>query len=123
MRKLALAVMLMPLCACSSFGWEGRGGGVTEDQKARGLQDVASLAGDYETEAFYRGVRRRMDGRNNALGRDLTSIQDFIDRHVWNYNKNDPYVNYPSDTTSLGQFARFGISTVATLPLVDEVVK
>ncbi|MBL8753627.1 MAG: hypothetical protein JNK15_10020 [Planctomycetes bacterium] len=121
MRKLAIVLTLLPLAACSTFGWEGQGGGVTAEQRARGIKDVAALSSEYNQQNFYRQVRRRSDGRNNAFGRDLMSIQDFMDRHLWNYNANDPYVNYPSDTTKLEHVGRFGLTTVSSLPLVDEV--
>jgi hypothetical protein len=67
-------------------------------------------------------LRRRNDGRNNAFGRDLMAVQDFIDRHVWNYNQNDPYVNYSNDTTKLGHVGRFGLMQASTVPGVDEIV-
>jgi hypothetical protein len=121
MRKLALVLTLLPLAACSTFGWEGQGGGVSQDQKNRGIKDVAALSGEYNSQHFFREVRRRSDGRNNAFGRDLMGITDFLDRHIWNYNANDPYVNYPSDTTKLEHVGRFGLMTISSLPLVDEV--
>ncbi len=121
MRKLALVLTLLPLAACSTFGWEGQGAGVTKDQKARGIKDVAALSNEYNSQQFFREVRRRSDGRNNAFGRDLMAIQDFIDRHVWNYDVNDPYVNYPSNTTKLEHIGRFGLMTLSSVPLVDEV--
>jgi hypothetical protein len=85
---------LLPLAACSSFGWEGQGAGLTPEQKKRGLKDVTALSNEYNSQQFFREVRRRSDGRNNAFGRDLMRISDFIDRHVWNYDVNDMYVNY-----------------------------
>jgi hypothetical protein len=121
MRKLALVLTLLPLAACSSFGWEGQGAGVTQEQKNRGIKDVASLSSEYGSQKFFRDVRRRSDGRNNAFGRDLMAMSEFFDRHLWNYNVNDPYVNYPSDTTKLEHVGRFGMTTVSSLPLVDEV--
>lgn len=121
MRTLALALTLLPLCACSSFGWQGRGGSLSEDQKSRGLKEVSALSSEHETAQFFRGLRARNDGRNNAFGRDLMAIQDFIDLHFWNYNKNDPYVNYPSDTTKFEHLGRFGLVTVTSLPPVDEL--
>ena len=122
MRKLALVLTLLPLAACSSFGWEGQGTSVTEDQKKRGIKDVASLSSEYNSQAFFRDVRRRSDGRNNAFGRDMMAITDFMDRHLWNYNANDPYINYPSDTTKFEHLGRFGLMTLTSVPGVDEVV-
>ena len=85
MRTFALVLALVPLASCSTFGWEGQGAGVTKEQAARGIKDPAALASTYETQSFFRSVRRRSDGRNNAFGRDLMSITNFIDRHFWNY--------------------------------------
>jgi hypothetical protein len=121
MRTFALVLTLLPLAACSSFGWEGQGAGVSPEQKKRGIRDVAQLSSDYETQSFFRSVRRRMDGRNNAFGRDLMSIQDFLDRHLWNYDVNDPYVNYPSNTTKLEHVGRFGLMVASSVPGVDEI--
>ena len=121
MRKLALVLTLLPLAACSTpFTWEGQGS-ISEDQKNRGIKDVASLSNEYNSQNFFREVRRRSDGRNNAFGRDLMAIQDFFDRHIWNYNANDPSVNYPSNTTKLEHIGRFGLVTVTSLPFVDEI--
>lgn len=121
MPKLALVFTLLPLAACSTFGWEGQGTSLTDAQKKRGLRDVASLSNEYESQSFFREVRRRSDGRNNAFGRDLMNVTDFIDRHFWNYDVNDPTINYPSNTTKLEHIGRFGLMTVSSLPLVDEV--
>jgi hypothetical protein len=119
MRKLALALVLLPLAACSTFGWES-GSTVTSEQQQRGIKDVTTLANKYETESWFRSVRRRSDGRNNAFGRDLMNISDFIDRHFWNYNANDPYINYPSNTTKLEHLGRFGLVTISSIPPIDE---
>ncbi len=121
MRKFALVLALLPMAACSTFGWDGQGSGITQEQQQRGIKDVAALANEYDTESFFRGVRRRSDGRNNAFGRDLTSISTFLDRHLWNYDENDPYINFPSRTTKLEHVGRFGLNTVSSLPLVDEI--
>ena len=121
MRKIALVLALVPMAACSTFGWDGHGTSLTKEQQERGIQDVSALASNYETESFFRSVRRRGDGRNNAFGRDLLSISNFLDRHFWNYDVNDPYVNFPSDTTKVEHLGRFTLNTVAGLPFVDEV--
>lgn len=121
MRKLALALLLLPLAACHTFGWGGESGSVTAEQRKRGVKDVSALANDYETQSFFRSVRRRMDGRNNAFGRDLMGITDFFDRHFWNYSADDPYVNYPSDTTKIEHLGRFGLTLVSSVPGVDEL--
>ncbi|MBL8728743.1 MAG: hypothetical protein JNM25_09960 [Planctomycetes bacterium] len=121
MRQLALVLTLLPLAACSTFSWEGQGANLSKEQQQRGIKDVASLSSSYETQSFFRSVRRRSDGRNNAFGRDLMSVTDFLDRHLWNYDANDPYINFPSNTTKLEHMGRFGLTTVSSLPLVDEV--
>ena len=121
MRKFAFALALLPLGACSTFNWEGQGAGLTQEQQRRGIQDVTALANEYETQSFFRNLRRRSDGRNNAFGRDLMAISDFIDRNFWNYDPNDPYVNFPSNTTKFEHLGRFGLTTVSSLPLVDEI--
>lgn len=121
MRKFAFVLALLPMAACSTFGWDGQGAGLTKEQRQRGIKDVAALANSYETQAFFRSVRRRSDGRNNAFGRDLMSISNFFDRHLWNYNENDPYINFPSNTTKLEHIGRFGLNTVSGMPFVDEL--
>ncbi|GAB4156137.1 MAG: hypothetical protein Fur0037_24440 [Planctomycetota bacterium] len=124
MRKSALVITLVPLlAACQNFGWNGQGGTLSPEQKARGLMDVHALSSKHETETFFRGVRRRSDGLNNAFGRDLAAIQGFWDRYFWNYDANDPYVNFPSDTTRLEHIGRFGLSTVSSLHVVDDVTR
>lgn len=120
MRKLALVLTLLPLAACSTFGWEGQNRNNLSKSGIE-LQSPAALSSAYNSEQFFREVRRRSDGRNNAFGRDLMAISNFIDRHFWNYDVNDMYVNYPSDTTKLEHFGRFGMTVVSGLPLVDEV--
>ncbi|HEB52401.1 MAG TPA: hypothetical protein ENI87_03995 [bacterium] len=121
MRKFALVLALLPFAACSTFGWQGQGAGVTQEQQQRGIKDVTALANQYETQSFFRSVRRRSDGRNNAFGRDLQAITNFIDRHFWNYDVNDPYINFPSNTTKLTHLGRFGLTVASSLPLVDEI--
>lgn len=114
MQKFAFVLVLLPLAACSTSG-------VTPEQERLGIKSVSSLTSKYDRDVFYAGVRRRSDGRNNAFGRDFMSITNFIDRHIWNYDANDPYVNFPSDTTKLDHVGHFGLNTVTALPLVDEV--
>ena len=117
MRKLALVLTLLPMAACSWF----RGDGLTAEQESRGIRSVSSLSSDYEKAAFRARLRQRSDGRNNAWGRDLSKIQDFFDRNFWNYDVNDPYINYPSDTTKFSHLGRFGLTTLTSIPGVDEI--
>lgn len=116
MRKLALLVpLLLATTACQGFTWHGQGSGVTEQQAALGIKSVSELASDYESRTYYRGLRRRMDGRANAFGRDLSSIQSSFGRHFLNYSEDDPYVNYPSNSSSLGHMGRFTTTFVGSL--------
>lgn len=117
MRKLAFVLALLPMAACSSF----RGDGLTDEQESRGIRGVASLSSEYESGAFWSRLRQRSDGRNNAWGRDFMKINDFFDRHLWNYNVNDPTVNYPSNTTKIEHLGRFGLSMLTSVPGVDEI--
>lgn len=123
MRKIALALALLPMLgACQSFGWSGAGAGVTPEQAELGIMDVAALADAQDTESFFASVRRRRDGRSNAFGRDLGKITDFIDRHLFNYSADDPYVNYPSNTTMIDHVGRFGVNTFAgRIPVIDDI--
>ena len=121
MRKLALALLILPLASCQSFTWHGHGTGLTDEQKELGLKDITALSQAYESNAFFSEVRRRSDGRNNAFGRGLMNISDFLDRHFWNYDVNDPYINYPSDTTKLEHLGRFMLTTGTAFPGVDEI--
>ena len=124
MRKLAIVLTLLPLLgACKNFGWSSQSSNLTDEQKKRGIKDVSTLSTAHESELFFSDVRRRSDGRNNAFGRDLMNIVDFWDRYFWNYSKDDPYVNYPSDTTKLEHIGRFGLTTLSTVPGVDELTK
>lgn len=112
MRKLALVLTLLPMAACSTL---------TSEQEQLGIKSVSSLSSQYERDTFFSRLRLRSDGRNNAFGRDLGKIQDFIDRHFWNYDPNDPYINYPSDTTKLEHVGRFTLTTLSSVPGVDEI--
>ena len=121
MRTLALSLLLLPLAACSSFTWQGHGTDLTQEQKELGVKDIAQLSSAYEAESFYRALRRRNDGRSNAFGLNLMKMQDFIDRHFWNYDVNDPYINYPSKTTKLEHLGRFTLYVTTSVPGVDEI--
>jgi len=121
MRQFAFVLPFALLASCSSFAWEGRGKGVSEQQLRDGLQDVNKLADDYQAQAAWRSVRMRKDGRSNAFGRDLERIQDFVDRHFFNYSKDDPYVNFPTNNTMLDHVGWFGVTAVAgRLPIIDD---
>ena len=124
MRKLAIVLTLLPLLgACKNFSWGGTNDNLTEEQKRHGIVPVSTLANQHESQVFFASVRQRIDGRSNALGRDLGDIVDFWDKYFWNYDRNDPYVNYPTNTTQLEQVGRFGLNTVAAVPGMDEITK
>jgi hypothetical protein len=121
MRTLALSLLLLPIAACSNFSWKGHGGSLTEEQKELGIRDVAQLATAYENESFYRGLRRRNDARSNAFGRNLMKMQDFIDRHFWNCDPNDPSVHYPSETSMFEHVGEFLLVTGTSIPPMDGI--
>ena len=120
MRQFALVLSLLPLAACSSLGLDGKDTYRTSGD--REIKPVSSLESRYQKNQFFGELRRRNDGRNNAFGRDLMAVQDFIDRHIWNYNQNDPYVNYRSNTTKIEHVGRFGLMQASSVPGVDEIV-
>lgn len=99
MRKFALLVplALLSLSACGSFTWEPHSAGLSRDAHALGVEDVRTLAAQYSNERKWRDVRRTMDGRTNALARDLGGFWSSIDRYLFNYSANDPYVNFETD--------------------------
>lgn len=115
MRKSALVLALLPLAACSTSG------GLTQEQRDRGIKSVAELSSSYESQSYWTGLRQSADGRSNAFGRDLGKVGDFFDRHFWNYDANDPYVNYPTDTTRLGHLGGFGLATLSATPIIGDV--
>ena len=116
MRKLVLLLpLILSAVSCQGFTWEGQGAGLTDAQRAAGVKDLNALAREYETRTYFAGLRRRLDGRANAFGRDLASIQSSFGRHFLNYSESDPYVNYPSSTTSLGHLGRFSTTFVGSL--------
>jgi len=116
MRKLALVLALLPIAACSSWG-----SGLTPEQEAKGIKSVSALSSSYESGAFWTRVRQNSDGRSNAWGRDWRRIGDFFDRHLWNYDANDPYINYPTDTNRIDHLGRTAVSAVSAVPVVGDV--
>ena len=115
MRTLASLVLLCLLPSCVT--WAGQGKGVSDSDRAKGLRDVASLAKEQEAREYYRSLRQRRDGLTNALGRDLDNITAFIDRHFFNYSKDDPYVNFPTESTRLEHVFGFALDTTVATPL------
>src|SRR5690606_9591096 len=90
MRTLALLLTICFLPACN-ITWKGQGSGLTSEQRQADIKDVDSLASAYETNQYFKDLRRRQMGRSNAFGRDLRSIGVTIDRHFFNYSETDPY--------------------------------
>ena len=122
MRKFALVLALLPMASCSTFfGGPGARETVTAEQRARGIKPVSVLTSAYNQDRYLGAVGRRSAGISNAFGRDLASITSFMDRHIWNYNQNDPYINAPSQATRLQHVGAFGVDFVTAMPLVDEV--
>lgn len=132
MRQFALVLTLLPLAACSSLYLDGKDRlyvdsrhaqlGEGENPNQSKVMPVSVLTRNHQKNQFWGELRRRNDGRNNAFARDLMGIQDFIDRTVWNYNSNDPYVNYSNDQTKLGHLGRFGMMQASSIPGADEIV-
>jgi hypothetical protein len=98
---------------CGACKWEGAGAGVSAEQHEMGLKDVDALADEYESKAYWAGVRQRRDGRSNAFGRDLHRIVQTFDRHFLNYSWTDPYVNYKTNTSSVDHMMRFVTTPLA----------
>lgn len=120
---VALFASLALLTSCSTFSWKGQGSEVAPTDAARGIKDVPTLNKEYETEKFFAAVRRRMDGRSNAFGRDLDSITATIDRHLFNYSADDPYVNFPTEYDLLDHSLRTAVKTVTPMPIGQEVMR
>lgn len=120
MRKFALILpLVLALGACNNFTWQNRAG-LTDEQQL-GLEDVDTLAARYAGERKWRDVRRVIDGRTNALARDLGSFWATIDRHLFNYSPSDPYVNYETDenywtTTLHSTGAGLGVNVLPWMP-------
>ena len=89
--------LVLALGACSSFSWQGRNANLSEQEAALGLKDVATLQAEFNKERRWNNLSRTIDGRTNALARDLDNIWSSIDRHLFNYSRTDPYVNHETD--------------------------
>ena len=113
--KLVLVAPLLLLSGCN-LTWPGQGRATSSDT-IRNVSDVAALQSSYDDKKYFGDVKRRADGRENAFGRDLDAITATIDRHLFNYSKDDPYVNYPSTVSNFNHLMRFGIDT--TYPVVS----
>ena len=112
MRKTLLALpLILGMASCANFTWQGQG----SDQSAGGrrVKDIAELNRQYETTRLWSSVRARRDGRVNAFGRDLASLMDTLDRHLFNYSPSDPAVNFPTDLTLVDHIGRIGVTAVA----------
>lgn len=121
MSKLhALAIVSLALLSSCAFSWKGQSSEVSAQDASRGLKDVPTLTKQYETQKLFAGLRRRMDGRSNAFARDMDSIVSTLDRHMFNYSADDPYVNFPTEYSILDHSLRTAVKVVTPLPLVQE---
>lgn len=91
MRKFALVPLLLALGACASQ---------SNDDAPKGrvtLDEIREIRSDWAADQRSRASEAIVDGRSNALSRDLRSMWATIDRHMWNYSRTDPRVNFPTD--------------------------
>lgn len=117
LKKFAFVAPLILLSACKiSWTGQGRGAGQTAQTDPT---SVASLQSQYDTQKYFQDLRRRRDGLENSFGRDLASITSTFDRHLFNYSKDDPYVNHPSSASAFNHMMRFTVDT--TYPLTSYV--
>ena len=110
MRILAPILALVLLGACQSFSWTGEPG-----DPDSGLANVGAMAGQYETESYWRNHRRSIDGLTNALSRDLGGITATFARHFMNYSATDPYVNYETENGYLREVGKWAVSFTNTV--------
>ncbi len=103
--------MVLALGACRSFSWQGRNANLTEQEAALGLKDVATLQAEFNKERRWSTLSRTIDGRTNALARDLDNIWSTIDRHLFNYSRTDPYVNHETDQNYFSAVLSNGVGT------------
>jgi hypothetical protein len=120
---LALSVSFTFLTACSAFTWQGQRSSVSPADASRGLKDLPTLTQEYETAKFFTGVRRRMDGRANAFGRDLDNITALVDRHFFNYSADDPYVNFPTEYGPVDNSLRSMVKIMTPMPLAQDLMR
>ncbi len=117
MRKLAIVLALLPMVACSTTS----SAAPTAEQQQRGIKSVSALSSDYASGAYWSSLERSADGRSNAFARDMNQVGTFFDRHFWNYDANDPYVNFPTDATRIGHTGRSVLSGVSAIPIVGDI--
>ncbi len=121
MSKLhAFAIVPLALLTSCAFSWKGQSSEVSAQDASRGLKDVPTLSKQYETQKFFSGLRRRMDGRSNAFARDMDNIIATADRHLFNYSADDPYVNFPTEYSILDHSMRTAVKFVTPMPLMQE---
>ena len=71
------------------------------------------MTDQYETERYWAGVRTRRDGRVNAWGAGLDSLQNTLDRHLFGYSSTNPYLNFPTNSNIIKQTGQFGLTFLA----------
>ena len=121
MRKLAMLPLLLGVslfASCANYTWRGQGADVTPEEREQGFVGVDKLAAAWERERTFKQARRGADGFVNSFGRDLDHILSTFSRHVLNYSETDPFVNYPTNSSLVGETLGFGMSTgVRLLPI------
>ena len=68
------------------------------------------MVDDYESDRFYQELADHTNGRSAAFGRDMEHIRRTIDRHLLNYDWDDPYLN-PAGGSEGGVFNVIGFAT------------
>jgi hypothetical protein len=94
LRSLAWFLAALPSVAisCSSFTWKGREGVADPQAAARGIKTIDQLEEEYDSQRYWDFWRRNWDQRVGAIRRDLHEIHRGFDRHFFNYDWNDPYL-------------------------------
>ncbi len=92
--KHAFLALLLGGVSCQSFTWTGRGGQVDPEAAARGVKDVKALEREYETQRYWAFWRRNLQGKWDSFWSGLHEIHRSVDRHVFNYDWDDPKTRY-----------------------------
>jgi hypothetical protein len=93
-RRLLCALAIGPILAlasCHSFSWKGREVGDPEET-ARGIKSVEQLRNEYEAARYWNFWRKNHDGRYKAWARDWSDLHRSMDRQLFNYDWDDPYI-------------------------------
>ena len=93
-RRLLFLLAIGPALAlgsCRSFSWKGREVGDPEET-ARGIKSVEQLRNEYEASRYWSFWRKNHDGRFKAWSRDWSDLHRSLDRHLFNFDWDDPYL-------------------------------